>query len=226
MVREERPGGLPFPDCPLPLDERHLPRRTHWSWTWAESRSCYPEHGLFPQKERSAGGHHMGQGARWHFGQRQGRFSRGKRGREGGDGYPVASLAYLKPKISERFHKAKDAWHANPTHHGTEETDPPPPSKKSCLDHMLNSLARTAAQIRTGHWRSAVCVPQEDPEESGRSVLVLQRVGQLEDDHVLLYCLRATRVETWDPGGVRVLLANPRWERRFVKFLELSGLGE
>jgi hypothetical protein len=34
-------------------------------------------------------------------------------------------------------------------------------------------------------------------------------------------------METWegkDPGGVRVLLSNPRWERRFVKFLELSGL--
>jgi hypothetical protein len=28
-----------------------------------------------------------------------------------------------------------------------------------------------------------------------------------------------------DPGGVRVLLANPRWERRFVKFLEPSGVG-
>jgi hypothetical protein len=36
------------------------------------------------------------------------------------------------------------------------------------------------------------------------------------------------RVEVWegkDPGGVRVLLANPRWERHFVKFLELSGVG-
>jgi hypothetical protein len=30
-----------------------------------------------------------------------------------------------------------------------------------------------------------------------------------------------------DPGGVRVrvLLANARWERRLVKFLELSGVG-
>jgi len=27
-----------------------------------------------------------------------------------------------------------------------------------------------------------------------------------------------------DPGGVRVLLANPRWERRFLKFLVLSGV--
>jgi len=48
--------------------------------------------------------------------------------------------------------------------------------------------------------------------------------------HVLLHCpserLRAARVEAWegkDPGGIQVLLANPRWERQFVKFLELSG---
>jgi hypothetical protein len=27
------------------------------------------------------------------------------------------------------------------------------------------------------------------------------------------------------PGGVRVLLANPRWERRLLRFLELSGVG-
>jgi hypothetical protein len=50
--------------------------------------------------------------------------------------------------------------------------------------------------------------------------------------HVLLYCpnakLRAARTEAWegkDPGGFRVLLANPRWERRLVKFLELSRVG-
>jgi len=51
--------------------------------------------------------------------------------------------------------------------------------------------------------------------------------------HVLLHCpnpkLRAARAEAWEgknPGGVRVLLANPRWERRFVRFLELSGDGK
>ena len=50
--------------------------------------------------------------------------------------------------------------------------------------------------------------------------------------HVLLHCLnpklRAARVEAREgknPGSVRVLLANPRWERRFVRFLELSGVG-
>jgi hypothetical protein len=26
-------------------------------------------------------------------------------------------------------------------------------------------------------------------------------------------------------GGVRVLLANPRWEKQLLKFLELSGVG-
>jgi len=38
----------------------------------------------------------------------------------------------------------------------------------------------------------------------------------------------ASREGAWErknPGGVRVLLANPRWERRFVRFLELSGVG-
>jgi len=35
-------------------------------------------------------------------------------------------------------------------------------------------------------------------------------------------------VEAWegkDPGGVRVLLAGPGWERRFLKFLELLEVG-
>jgi ribonuclease HI len=29
------------------------------------------------------------------------------------------------------------------------------PGQKSCLDSMRNAIARTAAQIRTSHWRSA-----------------------------------------------------------------------
>jgi hypothetical protein len=50
--------------------------------------------------------------------------------------------------------------------------------------------------------------------------------------HVLLHCLnakpRAARMKALEgknPGGIWVLLANPRWEWRFVKFLELSGVG-
>jgi hypothetical protein len=59
-----------------------------------------------------------------------------------------------------------------------------------------------------------------------------QSSARMTRSHVLLHCpnakLRAARAEAWegkDPGGVRVLLVNPRWERRFVKFLELSGVG-
>jgi len=50
--------------------------------------------------------------------------------------------------------------------------------------------------------------------------------------HVLLHCtntrLRAACEEAWEdknPGGIRVLLSNPGWERRLLRFLELSGVG-
>jgi len=50
--------------------------------------------------------------------------------------------------------------------------------------------------------------------------------------HVLLHCPNETldkaRAEAWErknSGGVRVPLANPRWERRFVRFLESTGVG-
>jgi hypothetical protein len=50
--------------------------------------------------------------------------------------------------------------------------------------------------------------------------------------HVLMNCrnpqVMAARVEAWEgknPGSVRRLLADPRWEKRFVRFLELSGVG-
>jgi hypothetical protein len=50
--------------------------------------------------------------------------------------------------------------------------------------------------------------------------------------HALLHCpnatLAAARVEAWEgrnPSGIRVLLSDPRWESRLLKFLELSGVG-
>ena len=50
--------------------------------------------------------------------------------------------------------------------------------------------------------------------------------------HVLLHCrnpgLVTGRLEAWEGknlGSIRVPLANPRWERRFVRFLELPGVG-
>jgi len=67
----------------------------------------------------------------------------------------VVSPAHLKLQISEKFRTTKTTWDTDQRHHGTEAIPPPPP-KKSCPDKMRNALARTAAQIRTGHWRSAV----------------------------------------------------------------------
>jgi hypothetical protein len=50
--------------------------------------------------------------------------------------------------------------------------------------------------------------------------------------HALLYYPNATlataRAEAWegrDPGSIRVLHSNPRWEGRLLRFLELSGIG-
>jgi hypothetical protein len=138
--------------------------------------------------------------------------------------------AHLKLQISEKFRRGKEAWHKVPGHHGTEEVPPPPP-KKSCQDSMRNSLARTVAQIRTGHWRSAVCLKRVRKITEDKCWFC-QSTARMTRPHVLLHCpnarLRTARTEAWEgknPGGVRVLLANPRWERWLVKFLELSGVG-
>jgi hypothetical protein len=139
---------------------------------------------------------------------------------------PFGPQSHPWPTRNFGFKGAKDSWHRNPpTHRGTEEIPPPPP-KKSCLDRARNALARTAVQIRTGHWRS---------------VVYLRRIRKRQDDKCwarslsrtsILHCpkdrLRTARVEPWegnDPGSVRVLLANTRWEKRFLRFLELSGVG-
>jgi len=108
---------------------------------------------------------------------------------------------------------------------------PPPPPKKPSPDKARNSIARTAAQIRTGHWRSAVYL-KGIRKRADDGCWFCQRSARITRSHVLLHCpnekLVATRVEAWEgknPGGVQVLLANPRWERQFVRFLELSGVG-
>jgi hypothetical protein len=50
--------------------------------------------------------------------------------------------------------------------------------------------------------------------------------------HALLHCPNASlvvaRAEAWggrNPGSIRVLLSNPRWERRLMRFLELYRMG-
>ena len=103
------------------------------------------------------------------------------------------------------------------------------------LDKARNAVARAAAQIRTGHWRSAVYLKRIcKPGNSNDSCWFCKdsSTAKMTRSHVLLHCknpkLTVARAEAWEgknPGGVRVLLANPRWERWFVRFLELSGVG-
>ena len=119
---------------------------------------------------------------------------------------------------------------ADPGHHGAEEIPPPPP-KKSCMDRTRNAIARTAAQIRTGHWRSAVYFKRIKKRGDDRCWFCHER--KMTKSHALLHCtndtLRAARAEAWegkDPGNIRVLLNNPRWERCLLRFLELSGVGK
>jgi ribonuclease HI len=45
--------------------------------------------------------------------------------------HDVMSLSHIKLRISERFREAKETWHADPAHHGTEEI-PPPPLRSPC----------------------------------------------------------------------------------------------
>jgi hypothetical protein len=96
---------------------------------------------------------------------------------------------------------------------------------------MRIALARTAAQIRTGHWRFAVYLKRIRKAADDKCWFCQGPAGMTRS-HVLLHCpnanLRTAREKPWEgktPGGVRVLLANPRWERWFAKFLELSGVG-
>jgi hypothetical protein len=71
----------------------------------------------------------------------------------------------------------------------------------------------TAAQIKTGHWRSAVYFRRTRKRKDDRCWFC---EGEARS-HALLHCpnatLAAARVEAWEgrnTGGVRVLLANPR----------------
>jgi len=113
----------------------------------------------------------------------------------------AVSLAHLKLQISEKFRTAKTSWNENPRHHGTEAIPPPPP-KKSCLDKMWNALARTAAQIRTGHWRSAVYL-KRIRKRADDNCWFCQGPAKMTRSHVLiLHCpsekLQSARMEAWE----------------------------
>jgi hypothetical protein len=99
------------------------------------------------------------------------------------------------------------------------------------MDQARNAIARTAAQIRTGHWRSVVYLSRIKKRREDKCWFCEGR-AKMTRSHALLHCpnatLAAARVEAWEgrnPGGIRVLLSNPQWESRLLRFLELSGVG-
>jgi hypothetical protein len=106
------------------------------------------------------------------------------------------------------------------------------PSKKSRLDKARNSIARVATQIRTSHWRSAVYLKKRDTDHCWLCNGIGQNQYRMSRALVLMNCrnpqVMAARAEAWEvknPGCVWRLLADPRCEKRFVRFLELSGVG-
>jgi hypothetical protein len=112
--------------------------------------------------------------------------------------------------------------------HGTEEIRPSRPRGRCpALDSLRNVLARTAAQIRTAHWMSVV-YPKRIRKMTDDKCWFCQTAARMTRSHVRNAKFRAAgemAVESRTPGGVRLLLANSRWERRVVRFLELSGVG-
>jgi hypothetical protein len=84
-------------------------------------------------------------------------------------------------------------------------------------------------------WRSAVYLKRIRKRETDHCWLcdgIGQNQHRMSRAHVLMNCrnpkVMAARAEAWEgknPGSVRRLLADPRWEKRFVRFLELSGVG-
>jgi hypothetical protein len=114
------------------------------------------------------------------------------------------------PKVQRRMARQ------TPAPHGVvEETSLPPPPKKSCMDGARNSIAQTALALGN--------LLEQDQKENGRRVLVLRRTKE-DDPLPCIAALSESQREDRDPAGVRVLLlANPRWEKRLLRFLELSG---
>jgi ribonuclease HI len=98
----------------------------------------------------------------------------------------TSSLSHLKLRISERFREAKIEWHKNPKHHGKDEIPPPAP-KMSCIDGAHNFIAQAAAQITTGHWRSATYL-KRIKKRTNDDCWFCKGGAAMTRSHVLLHC--------------------------------------
>jgi hypothetical protein len=91
----------------------------------------------------------------------------------------VNSLAHMKLRVSEKFRKAKEGWHKDPLHHGTEEIPPPAEEVMYGPGGKRHSADGRTDQNRPLALRSLL---QEDKEEERRQMLVLRGRGQ--DDQI------------------------------------------
>jgi hypothetical protein len=101
---------------------------------------------------------------------------------------PVVSLTHLKTRIAKIYSNAKTAWSNDPGHIGRTSIGPPPPPKKSCLDRARNCLERTVAQIRCGHWRSAVYFKRIRRRTTDHCWFCNNKNRKMTRSHVLLHC--------------------------------------
>jgi hypothetical protein len=148
------------------------------------------------------------------------------------------SIAWMRKTVSDQYTAAANIELSEKGKH----TITPPPPKTSALDKGPNWEARLASQLRTNHWRSGVylkrirkrthagcwfCDDMYLGDESGPPKMT--RI------HVLLRCpaLEDARREAWvdnttgaftRPSSIGALLGNPRWEKRLLKFLSISGV--
>jgi hypothetical protein len=132
----------------------------------------------------------------------------------------MVPITSLKLQISERYNKAKERWNRNLAYLGKDSIPP------------KNGIARVASQIRSGHWKSAVYLKRIRKRDDDRCWYCFKNGRKMTRSHVLLHCTNArlvsARQEAWGrihPENVRILLASPQWERRLLRFLELSGVG-
>jgi ribonuclease HI len=147
------------------------------------------------------------------------------------------SIAWVKERISQHYSMAKDTE----TERGKDSILPPAP-KKSFLDGASNRLARTIAQIRTGHW---LCAPYLKRTRKNRDDEVSDRCwwcGQwrMSRTHVCLRCmhpnLERARNEIWDrpdeegripkrPTSIGQLLGKAKWEKSLPDLIVATGVG-
>jgi hypothetical protein len=147
------------------------------------------------------------------------------------------SIAWLKERISQHYTMATDTE----TDKGKETILPPSP-KKSFLDRAPNRLARTIAQIRTGHWLSAAYLKRvrKNRDENISDLCWWCGRFRMSRTHVFLRCthpdLENARTAIWDrpgedgrkgkrPKSLGQLLGKAKWEKPLADWITATGVG-